>query len=246
MPETTSEPKPAPDPTHFRFDRLIVHHLMARTVRLLFWLYSRWQIIGLENVPRSGPILFAANHASYIDPLLGWSAIYGTRRMWGVAKQELWKGRTLSYLMDCIGSVPVQRNTADRVMIRRVLDLLARGETVGIFPEGTRTPDGKLQPAQPGLALLAQKSGAPIVPVALIGTYQMMPRDSKKLKRGRLKVIFGKPLTFSPDCPRQQILDAVMVAIADLMTANGCPTEPPSLPAPAGKAATATLQTAES
>jgi 1-acyl-sn-glycerol-3-phosphate acyltransferase len=221
MPETHS------DPTHFRFDRLIVHHLLGRTVRLLFRLYSRWQIVGLENIPRTGPLLFAANHASYIDPLLGWSAVYGTRRMWGVAKQELWHGKVLSYLMDSIGSIPVQRGAADRVMIRRVLDLLARGETVGIFPEGTRTLDGKLQPAQPGLAMLAQKSGAPIVPVAMIGTYEMLPRDSKKFKRGRLKVIFGKPLSFALNCPRQEILDTVMAAIADLMTANGHPMEPP-------------------
>jgi 1-acyl-sn-glycerol-3-phosphate acyltransferase len=223
-------PEPEPDPTRFRLDLLIAHHLLARLVRLLLRLYARWQIIGLENIPPTGPVLFAANHASYLDPLVGFAAVYGTRRMWGVAKIELWKGKLLSFLMDAIGSIPVQRNTADRVMIRRVLDLLARGETVGIFPEGTRTPDGKLQPAQPGLALLAQKSGAPIVPVALIGAYEMLSRDSKKLKRGKLKVIFGKPITFAPGCPREEILTATMAAIADLMTANGYPMEPPCLP----------------
>jgi 1-acyl-sn-glycerol-3-phosphate acyltransferase len=219
-------------PPTLRPYQLLTHHLMERLVRLWFRLYARWQVIGLENVPRNGPILFAANHASYLDPLLGSAAIYGTRRMWGVAKVELWRHPVAAYLMDCLYSIPVQRHTADRAMIRRVLDLLAQGETVGIFPEGTRTTDGRLQPAEPGLALLVQKSGAPVVPVALMGTYEMLPRNSKKLRRVPLKVAIGKPILFPPGASRTEILTGIMAAIADLLTANGHPTEPPQIPAP--------------
>jgi 1-acyl-sn-glycerol-3-phosphate acyltransferase len=200
---------------------------MERLLRLWFRLYARWQVTGLANVPRTGPVIFAANHASYIDPLLGSAAIYGTRRMWGVAKVELWKHPVAAYLMDCLYSIPVQRHTADRVMIRRVLELLAIGETVGIFPEGTRTSDGCLQPAEPGLALLVQKSGAPVVPVAMMGTYEMLPRNNKKLRRVPLKVALGEPITFPADASREAILNGVMAAIADLLTANGQPTAPP-------------------
>ena len=80
--------------------------------------------------------------------------------------------------------------------------------------------------ARSGVAISSDES-APVVPVALIGTYEMLPRHSKKFKRGKLKVIFGKPITFAPGCQREEILNTVMAAIADLMTANGHPMEPP-------------------
>lgn len=94
---------------------------------------------------------------------------------------------------------------------------LAKGETVGIFPEGTRTTNGQLQPGQAGIGLLVQRSGAPVVPVALIGTYAMLPPGQKKLKRARLTVIYGKPMTFGLDETRESIAAQVMDAIAELM-----------------------------
>jgi 1-acyl-sn-glycerol-3-phosphate acyltransferase len=221
----SSGPRAAID--HRRIDLELMHHLIARLMRLWFRLYGRWTVIGLENVPMTGPLLVVANHVSDLDPFLGWSAIYVRRRMWGIAKVELWANRASAYLMACIGAIPVKRNTADRTMIRTVLDLLARGEAVGLFPEGTRSPDGRLQPAQPGLALLAEKSGAPILPVALLGTYEMLPRGRKRLRRVPLKVVFGKPMAFPTEGSREERLAAIMQAIADLMTANGQPTEAP-------------------
>jgi 1-acyl-sn-glycerol-3-phosphate acyltransferase len=211
-----------------RLDHLFLHHVIAFVLRLWFRLYGRWRVVGLENVPRTGALLFAANHASYLDPLLGWAAIYGHRRMWGIAKNELWHNRLLAYFMDCIGSIPVKRNAADRAMLRRVFDLLAQGEAVGLFPEGTRTQDGLLNPAQPGIAMMVQKSGVPVVPVALLGTYEMLPRGRKRLKRVPLTVAFGAPMTFAPDAARETITTAIMEAIAALMTANGRPTVPPA------------------
>lgn len=211
-----------------RFDQRIVHHLFAFACRIFFRLYGQWQVLGLENIPRTGGLLLAANHASYLDPLLGWAAIYGTRKMWGVARDDLWKRRIVAYLLDSIGVFPVRRNSADRAMIRRVLDVIARGDAVGIFPEGTRTHDGLLNPAQPGIALLVQKSGVPLVPVALIGTFEMLPRKQKRLKRAQLKVIIGEPMTFAPDTSREEITTRLMAAIAGLMTANGLPMAPPT------------------
>lgn len=174
----------------------------------------------MEHIPRSGPVIFAANHASNLDPFLAWAVITPHRRMWGIAKVELWEKPLSAYLMACIGAVPVKRGAPDRTMIRCVLDLLAGGETIGIFPEGTRTHDGNLQPAQAGLALLQQKSGAPIVPIGMVGTYEMLPRGRKTLRRVPLIVAVGPPLHFAPGCPREEILTTTMAAIADLMTAN--------------------------
>jgi 1-acyl-sn-glycerol-3-phosphate acyltransferase len=211
-----------------RLDQRFVAAIIARLLRLLFWYYGRWNVIGLENIPKTGAVLFAANHASYLDPLLGWVAVYGTRKMVGVAKEELWKNRIIAYLMDCLDSIPVKRHSADRVMFKRCLEVLERGDTLGIFPEGTRTYDGKLNPAEPGIALLYAKTKAPILPVALLGTYEMLPRKAKRLTRAKITVVIGKPLEITPQMNRNEIGEKVMVEIAALMTQHGTPMEPPS------------------
>jgi len=153
-----------------RLDQRMMHALILMLSRIWFRVYARWRVIGLEHIPLAGGVLIVANHSSNIDALLGWAAVHKRRRMWGVAKVELWQRPLLRYCMYAIGGIPVHRGVADRTFIRTVLDLLARGEVVGLFPEGTRTLDGKLQPAQPGIALLALKSGVPVVPLALIGS----------------------------------------------------------------------------
>jgi 1-acyl-sn-glycerol-3-phosphate acyltransferase len=211
-----------------RLDRRLTHHLLAWVLRLFFRLYGRWKIFGKEHIPRTGPVLFAANHASYLDPPLGWAAAYRQRKMWGMARDDLWKNRIIAYLLDSIGVIPLRRRSADRAALRQAIEILNAGETVGIFPEGTRTPDGKLLPAQPGIALLVQRTGAPVLPVAILGTYEMLPRNQKKLKRARLAVIFGEPLHFTAEASREEITTKTMEAIAGLMTAHGCPMEPPS------------------
>ena len=229
VPEGLKAPERSPrEVTKRRWDYVLGYHVFARLMRLWFRFYARWEVIGLENAPRSGPLLIAANHTSNVDPLMGWAAIYGTRRMWGVSKSELWNNPASAYLMGCIGTIPVHRGAADRAMLRRALELLSVGEAVGIFPEGTRSYDGKLNAPQPGVALLIQKSGAPVLPVGIVGTQEMLPRGAKKMKRVPLKIAFGKPLTFPPNAKRDEILTAIMAAIAELMTANGQPTEPPA------------------
>jgi 1-acyl-sn-glycerol-3-phosphate acyltransferase len=210
-----------------RIDLRIGRCVLCLLFRLFFRLYGRWRVLGLEGVPRKGPLLFAANHASVIDPPLAWAAIYGHRRMWGVARHESWDNRALGWVLDCMGVLPVKRGGAGRGMFRLALAALERGETVGLFPEGTRTHDGRLNPGQTGVAILSQKLAVPIVPVALVGTFEMLPRGAKKLKRVPLVVAFGKPLVFAKRAPRAEIVAAVMRAIAALMTEHGYPTDPP-------------------
>ncbi len=203
-----------------RPDIALMHHVLAYASRGFFRLYGRCKVVGLENVPQTGAVIFAANHASNLDPLLGWSTLRVKRKMWGVAKVELWHHPVTRYVMNCMGAIPVKRGTADRTMLRAVLDLLAKGKAVGLFPEGTRSKDGKLQPAQPGIGLIVQKSGAPVIPVALSGTYEMLPVGQSKLKRANIKVAFGKPLTFAPDTPREVIAARIMEAIGELMVVS--------------------------
>ncbi len=219
-------PKTSPIPT--RLDHRIGHFALGIITRIFFGTYGRMRVLGTENIPKTGALIFAANHASYLDPLVGWSAIWGHRLMIGVARHEIWKNRFVAYVLTCMGSIPVHRHKADVAMLRQCLEVLGKGETVGIFPEGTRTYDGLLNPAEPGLGLLYHKSQAPIVPVALIGTYEMFPRGAKMLKRARLTVIMGTPLTFSKETSREEIGEVVMREIAKLMTENGKPTLPPT------------------
>lgn len=218
--EKTGRPEPVflPDPPlSIRIGGRILAFL---TRALLFRVYGRGRVIGLENVPLEGGLILAANHASNLDPFMGSAITNQRRKMWGVAKVELWEHPVSRFAVQCLGAIPVRRGTADRTMIRAVLERLAKGEAVGIFPEGTRTTDGQLQPGQPGIGLLVQRSGAPVVPVALIGTYAMLPAGQKKMKRARLKVIYGKPLTFAPNETREAIAAQVMAAIAELIREN--------------------------
>ena len=208
-----------------------MRRLLGVMLPLFFKVYGRWKLVGAENVPETGAVLFAVNHSSNLDPLLGWAALYRYRILWGIAKEELFKPGLPKFLMESLRSIPVKRGAADRAMFRAALEVLGQGDTLGIFPEGTRTHDGKLNVAQPGFTLLAQKSKAILIPVALIGTYEMLPRGAKRLKRVPLTVVFGKPI--SPDTPREELGALVMSEIARLMTEAGFPTEPPLPNAPA-------------
>lgn len=210
-----------------RLDHKIMQRVIVWVARIVFTLYGHWRVVGLENIPREGGVLFASNHASYVDPPLAWAAAYRRRHIWGIAKSELWDNRVIAYLLDCIGVLPIHRGSTDKALFRMSLDLLARGETVGMFPEGSRSADGELQPARPGIALLVQKSGVPVVPIAVMGTFEMLPRGASRPRPARLIVAFGKPLTFPPKTSREAITDAIMASIAEMMTSNGRPTKPP-------------------
>lgn len=203
--------------------------LLAKGLRGFFACLGGLRVEGVENIPPAGPLLIAANHASNLDPLAGWAAVYPARRMWAIAKSELWHGPLMRAVMEMMRGIPVRRGGADRATIRRALDMLRAGEAVGIFPEGTRSRDGRLQPAQPGLALLVQRSGAPVLPVAIVGTHAMLPPGRSVPRRGQVIVAFGKPLRFDPGAPREVVLESVMAAIAEVMSAAG---GTPGLPGP--------------
>jgi 1-acyl-sn-glycerol-3-phosphate acyltransferase len=179
--------------------------------------------VGTENIPETGGVILAPNHISLVDPpAVGCKLKRPVRYM---AKEELFKVPILGPWMRAAGTFPVRRGSADRKAIRHAIDLLQSGEVVCIFPEGTRSPDGKLQEPELGIGLIALKSRAPIVPAAVIGSDDVLPAHSKRLHRHPITVVFGKPLTF-PDLYEQkesresmeQIGQAVMAAIADLLT----------------------------
>jgi 1-acyl-sn-glycerol-3-phosphate acyltransferase len=185
-------------------------------------IFGRMKAYNVENMPRKGGVILAPNHVSFIDPPAVGSGIR-FRPVRFMAKIELFKIPVLGFLIRAVGSFPVRQNTADRTAIRKALELLEKGELVCIFPEGTRSPDGKLTEAQPGLGMVALKSRVPIVPAALIGTDRMLPRHSFFLHFAKVRIVYGKPITFDDlydkGMDREAIAEVgkrVMAAIAEL------------------------------
>ena len=108
--------------------RTPIYYFFGAALRLFYWLYGRWQIIGIENVPKAGAILIVANHVSLLDPPMIGAALFGYRRVRFMAKIELWSSPAGRYVMDRVLSFPVKRGTADRPTIRRTLEWLTQGD----------------------------------------------------------------------------------------------------------------------
>jgi 1-acyl-sn-glycerol-3-phosphate acyltransferase len=177
---------------------------------------------GSENVPRKGGIILAPNHVSYIDPPAVGCGLTA-RPVRFMAKIELFKIPVLGFLIKAVGAFPVKQSTADRAALRKALDLLEQGQVVCIFPEGTRSLDGKLMKAQAGIGMVALRSRAPVVPVALVGTRKLLPPHSFFFHFSRVRIIYGEPLTFDDLYERgmdreaiEQVGERVMAAIAKL------------------------------
>jgi 1-acyl-sn-glycerol-3-phosphate acyltransferase len=189
--------------------------------KFILIVFGRWRVSGQENVPKEGPVILAPNHVSFADPPTAGCALY--RQVRYMAKIELFKIPILGALIRGVGAFPVKQNTADRAAIKKALEFLSKGEIVCIFPEGGRSKDGKLMKAQAGLGMIALKSKAPVVPVALIGTDKLLPLHSPFIHFARVKVRYGKPMTFDDlyDCGMdreaiEQVGDRVMAAIAEM------------------------------
>ncbi len=163
---------------------------------ILCWVVSqvwfRIRCAGRANVPASGPVLLVSNHQSHLDPVL--VGVACPRQMRALARHELffWP---LSWLIRTLGAVPIERERNALAGIKTTLKLLKDGEAVLVFPEGTRTPHGKLQPLQPGFCMLARRSGATIVPVAVHGAFAAMPRGSSFPRPKPVRVTFAEPIS---------------------------------------------------
>src|SRR3712207_718673 len=133
-----------------------------------FRLYFRLQRHGREHIPTEGPLLLAANHRSFLDPFV--LGAMTKRPIYYVAKRELFEKRWQAWLLNALGAFPVDRGASDPEMLETARQILARGDVVLMFPEGTRVRTGPLGEPKRGLALLALETGAPVVPLAVAGT----------------------------------------------------------------------------
>ena len=158
--------------------------------RILFRIIFRLEIIGRENIPKTGPVVIASNHASLWDPpLVGSSA---SRKVNFMAKEELFVP-VFGAICSSLGAFPVKRGGADLNAMKHALQLLKNNEVLGIFPEGTRSKTGELGHAEPGALAIANKGKAFVVPTAVIGSNLSL----RKSFWPKMKVVFGEPLSFS-------------------------------------------------
>jgi len=195
--------------------------------RVMYATYFRWRVFGAENVPQTGGVILASNHASFLDPPLVGAGL--NRDINYLARESLFRFPGIGALLRSWNSVPVDRDGGGARGLKIILERLLAGGAIILFPEGTRTPDGKLQAARSGIGLTVIKSNAPIVPVRVFGTFGAYGKNHKFPRPYRVAVKYGEPLHFeklraeAKNCDKarlkeiyQQVADEIMAAIAKL------------------------------
>jgi 1-acyl-sn-glycerol-3-phosphate acyltransferase len=170
-----------------------VYGLCHYVLRVMFDICFRGEVVGVDNLPKRGGFLLAANHASFLDPpMIG---CHLSRQIAYFARKTLWKGGISTWWLDSVGTIPVDRDGGQDVSaIKRVLKALKDDRGLILFPEGTRTVDGNLQPAKPGVGFIAIKTQVPVVPVRIFGSYEALGKG-RGLRLGTpVTVVFGKPM----------------------------------------------------
>ena len=184
----------------------LVYWLVRAVFQPFFHLYFRLSRIGREHVPESGPVIFAANHRSFLDPFV--IATIARRPMYYVAKEELFRHRLVAWCLNSLGAFPVRRGHGDDAMLDTARAILERGDAVLMFPEGTRIRPGALGRPKRGVGRLALETGAPVVPVAINGTEAV--RKGWRVRPHKVRIRVGMPMSFPRvDDPPPQLAAAV-------------------------------------
>jgi 1-acyl-sn-glycerol-3-phosphate acyltransferase len=196
--------------------------------KLISWvfakLFGRLQVIGKENIPREGGVMICANHISYADPpVLGAGC---PRQIHYMAKIELFQIPVLGFIIKHVGAFPVQQRTADRAALKIAIGYLAKGEVVGMFPEGQRIYGGELGEALPGVGMIVLRAKATVIPTALINTDKLLPPHKLLPKFSHIKVVYGEPLVLDDLYEKsgreavEEVGKRIMAAIGELIAAN--------------------------
>lgn len=204
-------------------ERIQWHYRLARS---LTWaicrLLGRVKVFGREHIPPSGALIVVCNHLSHFDPPILAGAIR-CRQVYFMAKEELFQVPLLGAFLRSIGTFPVKRGVADRAALRRALETLSAGRTLGMFPEGHRSETGRLQPGEEGVGLIALRSRAPLLPVGIAGSNRVLPAHSVVPHFATVTVRIGRPFTLEDlygRSDREAIAEAtrrIMAAIQELL-----------------------------
>jgi 1-acyl-sn-glycerol-3-phosphate acyltransferase len=203
----------------------VVYQALKSFLIPILTLLFRPKVTGLRNVPQSGPVIIASNHLSFSDSIF--MPLVVPRKVTFLAKSEYFtspgiKGFIKKITFIALGQVPVDRSGGRRseAALLTGLDLLADGACIGIYPEGTRSPDGKLYKGRTGIARMAIESGAAVVPVAMFNTAEIQPTGQVVPKVQRVEMIFGEPLYYTGDTSDLKVLreitDEIMQKIQEI------------------------------
>jgi 1-acyl-sn-glycerol-3-phosphate acyltransferase len=168
------------------------HYLAA----CIHGMWFRGEVAGTGNFPVDGPFLIASNHASHLDPPLVGCQV--PRQMRFFARKSLWNNPTLGWWMNQVETIPVERDSGDIGAIKRVLQALKENRAIVLFPEGTRSLDGHLQKAKAGVGLMACKTGVPVVPCRVYGSFEAFGKGRSLPRLGTpISIVFGPPIPAS-------------------------------------------------
>lgn len=153
----------------------------------------RGEVVGADRLPRTGGFLIAANHTSHLDPFL--IGAHVPRQVAFFARKTLWKPGLVAWWLDTVGTIPVDRDGgSDVTAIKRVLQALKQGRTIIMFPEGTRSPTGQLQPPKPGVGMFACRAQVPVVPTRIFGSFEAFGKSGSVRLGTPVSVVFGRPM----------------------------------------------------
>ncbi|MBI5388475.1 MAG: 1-acyl-sn-glycerol-3-phosphate acyltransferase [Verrucomicrobia bacterium] len=205
----------------------LLYRLGRFLFRLAFRFYFRWRVCHADRVPVDGPLILASSHASYLDPPLVGSGV--SRVCHFLARATLFTNPLFGWVLREVCAIPVDRDGGSAAGLKTILNKLNEGGAIVLFPEGTRTVDGQLQKARSGIGLMALKSGAPVVPVRALGTFEAYGKGRRFPRPHRITLIYGEPMRFEQEraeaeaCSRerlkvlyQEVADKIMEAIAGL------------------------------
>ena len=180
--------------------------------------FFSFRVVHPEHMIDEGPAILAMNHQSYLDPPM--AGITCERELYTLARDTLFKSWLLAKLLPKINVVPIDPKGGDSSALKLSVRILKQGYATLIFPEGTRSKDGSLQPAQPGVGFIIAKTLAPVVPMRIFGSYEALPRNGKEFHATPITIVLGEPLHFTKADLEggrdvyQRLADRVMAAIA--------------------------------
>jgi len=199
----------------------LVYGACRHLLEVVHGAFFRGEMTGLAHVPSDGPLIIASNHASFLDP--PFVGVRVMRPLVFFARKTLWKGGLASWWLDTVGAIPVDRDGSDVAAIKAVLRALQGGRALVLFPEGTRSPDGALQPPKSGVGLIACRAQVPVVPARIFNSHHALGRTGGLRPGTPVSVVYGRPLLPAEyDDPAmgkeryQRASEKIMAAIAAL------------------------------
>ena len=192
-----------------------IYNIIQYALKAIFTILFRVSIKGVDKIPENGKYLICSNHISYLDPVL--IGAYLPRYTYFMAKRELFSVSFLSNLVTYLNAFPVSRDVIDRSTFNIALDILKNENTLALFPEGTRSTDGKIGEGKKGVGLISYLSGAPIIPMVIIGSNKIIQKPHKRIFFPKIKMAIGDTIDTARIIKENDRKDAIQIIVDETM-----------------------------